>query len=202
MRLQISYLAFPEYPPTFLDKWILSYTPGFAFCSVTFAPMSAGRRPGLWPGQRRVKPSQPAPGGVWRTPARPQPPLQGRAAEGVEWTGSSCSGHLSSAEGPTHIKLQKPSRFGPTQPHIFISDLKETVIQKSVSIHGKYCSASTLPFSFCMRSHPSDSVDSTSSTPLLFPSVIPCICSKAVLSVGVVLLSPSKTAMQVNSISA
>lgn len=62
-----------------------------------------GRQPALRPGQRRVEPSQSAPGRVRRPPARPQSPLQGRTAEGVERAGPSSSGHLSPAEGPTHI---------------------------------------------------------------------------------------------------
>lgn len=83
--------------------------------------MSAGRQPALRPGQRRVEPSQSAPGGVRCPPARPQPPLQGRTAEGVERAGPSSSGHLSPAEGPTHINLPPPSTPPPSTPHPKIS---------------------------------------------------------------------------------
>lgn len=182
------------------------------FWYVTFAPVLAGRHPARWPGQRRVEPSQSAPGRVRCPPARPQPPLQGRSAEGVERAGPSSPGHLSSAERPTHIKPPKTSRFEEkflfeVQPCIFISDHKETLIQspscQSVSTHGKFSPASTLSLTYCMRNHPSDSVANSSPTPPpvpLFPSVIPRIHSKAVLSVGVVLISQYITVMQVNGI--
>lgn len=170
------------------------------FWSVIFAPVLAG--PAHWPRQRRVKPSQSAPGGVWCPPARPQPPFQGRAAEGVEWTSPSSSGHLSSAEGPTHVSPPKLPDFVmrkflfEVQPCIFISD------HKSVSSHGKYSTASTFQsFSYCMRNHLLTVLTTVVQTPALSPFVIPRIRSKAVLSVGVVLLSPYITVMQVNSIS-
>lgn len=82
------------------------------------------------------------------------------------------------------------------QPCIFISD------HKSVSSHGKYSTASTFQsFSYCMRNHLLTVLTTVVQTPALSPFVIPRIRSKAVLSVGVVLLSPYITVMQVNSIS-
>lgn len=71
--------------------------------SLTTALALAGRRPARRPRQRRLQPSQSATGGVGGPPASPQPPLQGRAAEGVERPGPPSSRHLGSAEGPVHI---------------------------------------------------------------------------------------------------
>lgn len=75
--------------------------------------MSTGRQPVLRRGQWRVEPPQPASGRVWRPPALHQPPLQGRAAEGMERAGPSPSEHLIAAEGPALIN-QPPAVVSPT----------------------------------------------------------------------------------------
>lgn len=83
---------------------------------LTFGPfVSAGWRPAIGRGQRRVQPSESAAGRVRRPPAGPQPPLQGRPAEGVEWPGPSPSGHHGAAEGPNHIK---PLPLPPPPDHL------------------------------------------------------------------------------------
>lgn len=104
----------------------------------------AGHRSALWHGHRRVEPSQSTPGRVRCPPARSQPPLQGRAAEGVERAGPSSPRHLSSAEGPTHIN---PPRKLPdlvtreflieVQPCIFITRKHSfrSLALISVSVH-------------------------------------------------------------------
>lgn len=69
-------------------------------------PVSAGRQPVVRPGQRRVQPSQSAAGRGQRPPPRPESPLQGRTAEGVERAGPPSPGHLLPAEGPAHINPQ------------------------------------------------------------------------------------------------
>lgn len=71
--------------------------------SCELCPVLTGRRSAVWPGQRRVEPSQPASGWVRRPSAFHQPPLQGWTAEGVERPRPSPSGHLVSAEGPALI---------------------------------------------------------------------------------------------------
>ena len=165
----------------------------------------AGHRSALWHGHRRVEPSQSTPGRVRCPPARSQPPLQGRAAEGVERAGPSSPRHLSSAEGPTHINPPtETSRFGHEGilnrgPTLHLHH-KEALIQKPRP-HIRQCPlmGKLAPPALChLPSVWGIILLTLVQTPfLLFPFVIPRIRSKAVLSVGLVLLSHYITVMQV-----
>lgn len=114
--------------------------------SLTTALVMAGRRPALRPRQRRLQPSQSATGGVGGPPASPQPPLQGRAAEGVERPGPSSSRHLRSAEGPVHIgpsplSRKETSGLSPEEkPHTSSSPStrKRSFCRLSASTHRKH----------------------------------------------------------------
>lgn len=83
----------------------LSHISSSLFVALTceLCPAMAGWQLVCRPGQWRVEPSKSAPGGVWCPPSRPQSPVQGRTAQGVERPGAPCSEHLRPAEGPTHI---------------------------------------------------------------------------------------------------
>ncbi|CAB1320291.1 unnamed protein product, partial [Coregonus sp. 'balchen'] len=59
----------------------------------------------------------PAPGRVWRSAARSQPPLQGRTAEGVVWTSTFTSPYLSPAEGQDLIDSSTSQPCRRTRPY-------------------------------------------------------------------------------------